>query len=65
MATPIQPTSSTIADFCKRHDISKPTFYRMQKKGKMPRTVRIGAYQRITAEDEQAWMDSLRETDAI
>lgn len=50
-----RPTSSSVAYFCKRHDISEPTFYR--RRSDMPRTIKIGGQLRIIDADEQAWIE--------
>ncbi len=53
-------TSSTIPEFCKRHNISKPTFYRQAKQGLMPRVVRLSPQiMRILPADEARWLASL------
>lgn len=50
-----RPTSSSVADFCERHGISEPTFYR--RRLDMPRSIKIGGQLRIVDADEQAWIE--------
>lgn len=52
----MRPTSSSVADFCSRHHISEPTFYR--RRSDMPRTIKIGGQLRIIDADESAWIES-------
>lgn len=49
-----KPTSSAIADFCERHGISEPTFYR--HRDEMPKQIKIGGQWRITDKAESAWL---------
>ena len=49
-----KPTSSSIADFCERHDISEPTFYR--HRAEMPSAIKIGGQWRIPDKSETAWL---------
>ena len=49
-----KPTSSTIADFCERHGISEPTFYRHRPE--MPRAIKIGGQWRIPDTSETQWL---------
>ena len=49
-----KPTSSTIADFCERHGISEPTFYRHRPE--MPRAIKIGGQWRIPDKSETEWL---------
>lgn len=55
MKTPARPTSSSVADFCSRHGISEPTFYR--RRSDMPRTIKIGGQLRIIDADEASWIE--------
>lgn len=56
-----KPTSSTIADFCERHGISEPTFYRHRPE--MPRAIKIGGQWRIPDKSENEWL-AAKETEA-
>ena len=49
-----KPTSSSIAEFCGRNDISEPTFYR--HRDDMPRQIKIGGQWRITDKAESEWL---------
>lgn len=49
-----KPTSSSIANFCVRNDISEPTFYR--HRDDMPRQIKIGGQWRITDKAESEWL---------
>lgn len=59
MKTPSRPTSSSVADFCERHGISEPTFYR--RRADMPRQIKIGGQLRILDVDEAAWIERKQE----
>jgi predicted DNA-binding transcriptional regulator AlpA len=55
-----QPSSSSIADFCSRYNMSRATFYRRLKRGLAPPYHKIGRSSVILLEDELAWLDRLR-----
>lgn len=55
-----RPSSSSIRDFCARHNIDESTFYRHPQD--MPRTIKIGGQKRILDEDEQAWKAKKQES---
>jgi predicted DNA-binding transcriptional regulator AlpA len=55
-----KPTSSTIADLCKRHGFGVAFSYKMMAKGAGPRTVKIGRVRRVLDTDEREWLDQLR-----
>jgi predicted DNA-binding transcriptional regulator AlpA len=54
------PTSSSIDQFCKRHQIGRTLLYELLAKGRGPRTIKIGARTRILDVDEREWLDQLR-----
>jgi hypothetical protein len=59
------PTSSTVEQFCKRHNFGRTLFYGLIGTGKGPRIIKVGRRTRITAQDEAEWLDRLRaEADA-
>lgn len=45
----------TVTSFCKAHEISTPTYYRLRKEGKGPREMRIGSEVRISVEAAAEW----------
>jgi hypothetical protein len=47
----------SIAGFCRRWGISRPTFYEWDKRGLAPKTVQPipGGHRKITEEEEAAW----------
>ena len=45
----------TVAQFCEAHDISRTTFYQLQKDGKGPRLMKVGRRTLITAEASADW----------
>lgn len=53
-----------IPEFCRRHDISPQTFYKMQKQGKAPVSFRIGARVLISREAAQRWRRELEAASA-
>lgn len=52
---PPRPTSSTVQDFCWRHQINPSTFYR--RRDTMPATIKIGGSVRITEQAEREWLE--------
>ncbi len=52
---PAQKLAYTIASFCKAHEISVPTFYRMRNAGKGPAMMQVGADVRISHEAAAEW----------
>lgn len=53
----------SIPEFCRRFDISTPTYYKMRAEGGAPREIRmVGAVVRISADAVRDWIaDSERE----
>jgi predicted DNA-binding transcriptional regulator AlpA len=50
----------SIDEFCARHGISRPFYYKLRKQGKAPRVTKLGAQLRvITEEDETAWRQAM------
>ena len=49
----------TVPQFLLRYSISRTTFYQLVKEGEI-RIVKIGTATRISREDANAWVDSLR-----
>lgn len=48
--------SKTIAEWCASHHFSRSFFYLLDKQGKAPRTMQIGAARRISDEADRAWV---------
>jgi hypothetical protein len=44
-----------IPEFCRRHDISPQTFYKLKARGLAPATFKLGARVLITRESAQRW----------
>jgi predicted DNA-binding transcriptional regulator AlpA len=44
-----------INEFCRRHDISRGFFYKLEKQGRAPRTVQLGTRRLIMIEDADQW----------
>jgi hypothetical protein len=51
----------SIGEFCARHGLSRPFYYKLRKQGKTPRVTELGAKQIITEEDEAAWRQAMAE----
>ena len=49
----------SIAEFCRRHDLSEPFYYKLQKQGRGPKTIRLGARTLITVEAAAKWRRAL------
>ena len=45
----------TIVGWCEKRRICRATYYNLKKKGKGPRTIRVGSHERITPEDDAEW----------
>jgi hypothetical protein len=45
----------TVAEFCRDHSISIPTYYKLRKAGRGPKEFREGALVRITAQAAAQW----------
>jgi hypothetical protein len=52
---PIQPMAYSIRTFCELHDISVDTYYRMQRRGEGPVTMKVGGRTLISQEAAAAW----------
>ena len=61
---PVQKLAFTVKSFCKAHEISTPTYYRLRKEGRGPREMRIGSDIRISAEAAADWRRA-REEDGM
>jgi hypothetical protein len=50
--------SHTIAQFCRRHNLSESQYFKLQREGRGPRTMHTGAYKgkRISVEAELDWI---------
>src|SRR5262249_21474970 len=59
-ATPPEPDAMGIDEFCRRHSISKPLYYTLQREGRGPDVMYAGQRTLITREAAKAWR--LRET---
>lgn len=55
-----KPTSSTIREFCARHDLARSTYFEWQRKGLGPSVYRVGRTVRITDEAEREWLEKAR-----
>jgi predicted DNA-binding transcriptional regulator AlpA len=56
--------ASTVDEFCAEHSISRAMFYKLQKAGQAPRTMRVGSKQLISEEAAFAWRSAMTETAA-
>jgi hypothetical protein len=45
----------SIAEFCRRHDLSQPFYFKLQKQGRGPKTIKLGARTLITVEAASKW----------
>lgn len=45
----------TIAEFCRVHRICRATFYKMVRRGEVPRIIRVGRRVLISAEAVKEW----------
>jgi hypothetical protein len=54
-SAPIEADAMTIAEFCERHRISTPTYFKLRNAGLGPAEMRIGNVVRVTREAAVAW----------
>jgi hypothetical protein len=54
---PAEPDAMTILEFCRRHSISTPTYYKLRTDGLGPAEMRRGALVRITREAAAKWRE--------
>jgi hypothetical protein len=52
---PIQPMAYSIRTFCELHNISVDTYFRMQRRGEGPVTMKVGGRTLISQEAAAAW----------
>ena len=52
---PIEPMAYSIGQFCEAHNISADTYFRAQRAGLGPLTMKVGARTLITVEAAAAW----------
>jgi predicted DNA-binding transcriptional regulator AlpA len=56
----------SVEQFCKKYGISDGTFYNLRKKGKGPKTIKIGARRVITNSAALEWeQQMMAETEAV
>jgi len=55
------PKASTIDEFCEQHRFSRAFFYKLQKAGKAPRVMHVGARRLISEEDATEWRKAMAE----
>ena len=52
---PIEAMATSIRAFCAAHDISIDTYFRMQRRGEGPQTMKVRGRTLISAEAARAW----------
>lgn len=57
--------SSTISQFCTRHNFGRTTYFKLRKDGHGPTELRHGRLVRITAEAEREWMDRMQSLETV
>ena len=61
----LERVAYTIAEFCFRNSISRPTYHRLRSQGRGPTEMRIGLNLiRITADAEREWQQRLQRAPA-
>jgi predicted DNA-binding transcriptional regulator AlpA len=55
LAVLLQERDMTVDQWCEKHGCSRHTFYRMQRAGTAPQTIRVGKRLRITPAADQHW----------
>jgi hypothetical protein len=56
--------ASTVDEFCASHSISRAMFYKLQRAGKAPVTMKVGIRQLVSEEAAAAWRAAMTETAA-
>ena len=59
MDQPIAKEIQSIPKFCKKHEISRAFFYKLQGQGKAPKVVKLGRRSIITPRGEYDWLEAL------
>jgi hypothetical protein len=59
--TPLGRKASTIDQFCAEHNISRGTFYNLEKDGQAPRTMKVRGRRLISEESASAWRAAMTE----
>jgi len=54
----IERASYSVSAFCRRHDISKATFYNLRRRGEAPEVFKVGNQPRISWQAEAAWISA-------
>jgi predicted DNA-binding transcriptional regulator AlpA len=52
---PLPKLALTISEFCETHGISEAFYYRLQREGHGPRTMRVGGRRLISLEEAARW----------
>ena len=55
LGEPVSPTCYSIRTFCIAHSISEDMFFKLQRQGLAPRTMRVGARTLISVEAAAEW----------
>ena len=50
----------TVADFCRKYQLDRSSYYRNAKLGRMPAFIKVGGSTRILVDEEQAWLAKQR-----
>lgn len=56
-----QVLALSVADFCTAHDITRPTFYEMLKRGIGPRIMKVGSRTLISVEAAADWRRAMED----
>jgi hypothetical protein len=56
--------ATSIAEFCRRNSISVPFYHKLQRQGRGPQTMKIGARTLITVEAAARWRRALERKQA-
>ena len=60
----LEQDAFSISEFCKRNNISRATYYNLQKKGIGPRVIKIGTRTIISVEAGAEWRRMMEEAAA-
>ena len=54
----------TVEEFCEEHRIGRTTYYRLEKEGTAPRSIKIGRRRIITSEAAAEWRSTMEAAEA-
>ncbi|GEM_PF-4793454 len=57
--------AKSINNFCESVDISRSSFYKLEKRGKAPKTFKVGGKRFISDQAESEWVEMMEQTGGV